>query len=95
MYNTTKCPSIVPGHFCTCPCIGMFGHFFLEKSVHSSAMHGHMHGKTSGRDMWTKTPRQPEGVKKCQKEWHELFLRAILESREPKAGARKVKIHDF
>ena len=59
------------------------------------AMYGHMHGKNSGRDMWTAMPRQPEGVRERGKEWHELFLRAILASREPKAGATKMKIHDF
>ena len=58
-------------------------------------MFGHEHGKNSGRNLGIETPRQPEGVRKRGKEWHELFFLAILGSREPKAGARKVKIHDF
>ena len=59
------------------------------------AIFGHQYGKNSGRNLGIKTPRQPEGVRKRKKDWHELLLRAILEFREPKPGAKKVKIHDF
>ena len=33
MYNTTKCPFIIPGYFCRCPNMAIFGHFFSRKSV--------------------------------------------------------------
>ena len=59
------------------------------------AVFGHQHAKTTGRKLGTATPRRPEGVRQRGKEWHELLLRAISEFREPKAGAEKVKIHDF
>ena len=59
------------------------------------AMNGHEHGKTNGRKLGTTIPRQPEGVRERGKEWHELFLLAILVSGVQKAGARKLKIHDF
>ena len=59
------------------------------------AMFGHLHGKNSGRKLGTAVPRQPEGVRKRGKEWHEWFLRAISVSGVQKAGARKLKIHYF
>ena len=52
-------------------------------------------GKIGGRKLGTKTPRQPEGVREREKDWHELFLMEILESGVQKAGARKMKNHYF
>ena len=52
-------------------------------------------GKIGGRKLGTKTPRQPEGAREREKDWHELFLMEILESGVRKAGARKMKNHYF
>ena len=59
------------------------------------AMFGHLHRKNSGRNLGIETPRQPEGVRKRGKEWHEWFLLAILVSGVQKNGARKWKNYDF
>ena len=59
------------------------------------AMFGHLHRKNSAQNIGDAIPRQPEGVRKRKKEWHELRLLAILGLRVQKAGGRKVKIHDF
>ena len=59
------------------------------------AMFGHLHRKTRAQNIGDAIPRQPEGVIKREKEWHALLLLAISGLRVQKAGARKVKIHDF